>query len=473
MRDELKITSTEADMTVTGELAESRPAERIGLGRALSRDAGATVLLRIGGMGLAAVGAIVVARALGAAGYGTYSWAYALVLSIAIPAALGADQLLTREAGVAVDRADWGRLRTLMRSVLGSVGLFSFGAAALGAVVVLVVDGGGADERGTALLVALPILVLAALTTVAQGALIGLGRTALGIAPGMLVRPATFLPLVVVAVTAGNLSASGAMALQLAAFACAAVLALALLRRALARGAGVVAAHPGRERVGTSPRAWMRVSVRMGAAATLLAVDAQVGLIVLGTVGQPAEAGFYAAAIQCTAPLSLVLLAGRMPLAPIVARLRATGEQERLQRGLKLATRGVAGASAAVALVLIVIPGSLLDLFGGEFSEASGALRVLAVAMLVNALAAFNGMVLIMSGYEREALRSAIVCVTLDVVVCLVLAPPLGELGVAIGALTSITTRNVVNSVMVRRLIGVDATVIGRMRAPRSAATRR
>jgi O-antigen/teichoic acid export membrane protein len=61
----------------------------------------------------------------------------------------------------------------------------------------------------------------------------------------------------------------------------------------------------------------------------------------------------------------------------------------------------------------------------------------------------------------------------LDVALCAILVPSLGEVGAAIGVLVSITTRNVVNTVMVRRLIGVDPTVIGRMPAPRRGATRR
>jgi O-antigen/teichoic acid export membrane protein len=412
-------------------------------------------------MGLGGVAAIVLARALGPAGYGTYSWAYAWVAALAVPAALGADQLLVREAGIALDRGDRPRLRGLVRSALRYVVPVSLAAALL---VMAVVAAGGAGAHRSAILLALPILPLAAVAAVAQGVLLGLGRTATALAPATVCRQGAFLVLIVLLTAAGTLSASGAVALQLAATAGATVGVLVLLRRALGRGSRSRAARPG----------WLRESIPMGAAAMFLAIDAQVGLLVLGATGDAAEAGVFAAALQCTAPFVLVIAAGRLPLASAVARLGAAEERERLQRGLRTATRGVAAVCVAVAAVLLVAPGLLLGLFGGGgFSDGATALRLLVLAHVVNALAAFNGMVLIMRGHERAAMGAALGCLVLDGVLCLVLVPPLGATGAAIALLASIAVRNVVNSVQVRRGLGIDATVIGRMppgptRAPRS-----
>jgi O-antigen/teichoic acid export membrane protein len=123
----------------------------------------------------------------------------------------------------------------------------------------------------------------------------------------------------------------------------------------------------------------------------------------------------------------------------------------------------VAAVSVAVAAVLLVAPGLLLGLFGGDFSDGATALRLLVLAHVVNALAAFNGMVLIMRGHERAAMGAALGCLVLDGVLCVALVPPLGATGAAIALLASIAVRNVVNSIQVRRNLGIDATVIGRM----------
>jgi O-antigen/teichoic acid export membrane protein len=430
----------------------AKPVVATGLGRAVSRGAATTLLLRTGGMALAALAAIVLARTLGPAGYGSYAWAYAAAVALSVPAALGADQLLVREAGVTLDRGDRPRLRALVRSVFRDVVL----ASAAGALLVLaavVLLGGDLGARRSALLVALAIVPLAAITSVAQAVLLGLGRTARALAPATVGRPAAFLALVAAAALAGGLSAKGAVALQLAAVTGATVVVLVLLRRALGSG----------PRAAPVTRGWLRQSLPMGASSVFLAIDAQVGLLVLGAAGEATDAGLFAAALLCTAPFALLLTAGRLPLASALARLGASGERERLQRGLRVATRTVAALCAAVAAVMLAAPVFVLSLFGDDFSGGATALRLLAIAHLINALAAFNGMALIMTGHEHAAMRATILGLGLDAALCVALVPSFGADGAAIALLVSITVRNAVNSVQVRRRLGVDATVIGRM----------
>ena len=410
-------------------------------------------MLRASGMALAAIAAVVLGRELGAAGYGTYAWAFAWVAALAVPAALGADQLLVRDAAVARDRGEWARLRSLLRSALGWSAAASLATVAV-ATVVLAAAGGGLGTRQTALLVALPILPLAALTSVAQGALLGLGRTGPALAPANAGRPALFLAFVAAVGLAGGLSATRAVALQLAATAIVAVVVLAIVWRAVRR-----ASRPAER---ASPRTWLPTAVRMGAAGALLILDAQVGLLVLGAMGTASDAGVYAAALACMAPFALVATALRLPLGPAVARLGAAGERERMQRGLRTATRAVALVSALIAVVLAAFAGPVLGLFGNGFSGGVPTLRLLAIAYSVNAVFAFNGLVLIMNGEERAAMRAALGSLVLDVALCLVLVPPLGARGAAIAALVTIAARNVVNSSAAWRRLGVDTTVLGR-----------
>jgi O-antigen/teichoic acid export membrane protein len=427
-----------------------------GLRQTVSRGAAAALVLRAGGMGLAVIAGILLARTLGPSGYGAYSWSFAWATTLAAPAALGADQLLAREAGVEVDRGHWGALRALLRSALGTVVAVSLCVVVVCGLVTLAIGRDELGARHTALLVALPILPLTAVAAVAQGVLVGLGRTANALWPGTLGRQGSLVLLVVIATAAGGLSATDAVGLQLVASAVACVVVLLLVRRALAR----LPAAEGS--VGVRRGEWLRVSLLMGGAALFLVVDAQVGLLVVGAAGSDVDAGVYAAALQCLAPFVLVQAAGRVALTSTVARLGAAGERERLQRGLRIATRGVAAVAAAAALVLILVPSEVLGLFGEGFDGGASVLRILAVAYLVNSLCAFNGMVLIVRGEERVAMVAALACLVLDVVLCLVLVPPFGARGAAVAVLVTVTARNVFNSWSTWRRLGLDTTVLGR-----------
>jgi O-antigen/teichoic acid export membrane protein len=430
-----------------------------GLRRALSRGAAAAFALRACGIALTATAAVVLGHELGASGYGDYAWAFAWAMTLALPAALGADQLMVREAAVARDNGGWSELRSLVRSALPSSVAVALAAIAVAGLVIALV-GGALGSRRDPLLIALPIVMLAAVTAIAQGALLGLGRTATALAPGTAGRSAAFLCFVGIGTAAGGVSAGGAVALQLAATAIATAAVVALLWRALPRTAGD-APHP------VAPRSWLRVSVPMGAASMLNLVDAQVGLLMLGALGSSHATGVYAAALQCMAPFALVLTAVRFPLGPAIARLGAARDRARLQRGLRTATRAVAALCVLVAAVLVLFPGPILHVFGSSFSGEDAALQILAVAQLVNALCAFNGLVLIMNGEERSAMRAAFGSVVLDLALCAVLVPPLGARGAALAALAAITARNVANSVATQRRLGLDTTVLGRLRPTR------
>jgi O-antigen/teichoic acid export membrane protein len=213
--------------------------------------------------------------------------------------------------------------------------------------------------------------------------------------------------------------------------------------------------------VPVAPERWLRTSVPMGAATMLLAINTQVGLLVLGAIGSPSDAGVYAAAQLCMAPFTLLVTAGRLPLGGVVARLRAAGERRRLQRGLLTATRAVAALSAVLAVVLLVAPSTVLGLFGEDFTSGVDVLRILTLLQLLNTVAPFNGLVLIMGGEERAAMRAALVCLVLNLSLCLALVPALGASGAALAALVAVVVRNVSNSITAWRRLGLDTTILG------------
>ena len=438
--------------------------DRAALGASVARGALATLILRTSGMALAAAAAVILARHLGPGGYGVYSWAFAWVSALAVPAALGADQLLVRESALTLDQGG-GTLRSLLRSAFIRVTVASLLTAGLlaGGFVLL---GGHAPLRRSALFFALPILPLSALASLAQGSLLGLGRTPAAVAPGTIGRQGLFLVFVVVAVAVGTASPDRAVQAQLFATVLSCVVVLLLLRRALAavnsggQDSGAVGGGNGMR------GDWLRASIPMGAATMFLVIDAQVGLLVLGSSGLSADAGVYAVALQCTAPFALLLSAGRLPLGGAIARLTVSGERDRLQRGLMIATRAVAGASALVAAILLVLPGLVLGLFGSHFSTGENTLRIVVVAQLINATCAYNGLVLIMGGLQQLAVRSALGGLLLDGVLCLALVGPLGSSGAAVALLISVSARNIVNTWLVRSRLGIDPTLLGRAPSP-------
>jgi O-antigen/teichoic acid export membrane protein len=175
----------------------------------------------------------------------------------------------------------------------------------------------------------------------------------------------------------------------------------------------------------------------------------------------------FAAATQATVGFVLVRNAASRPLAPLMARLHDAGDREHLQRSLTGATRWVAGTTLAGAILVIVLASPLLSLFGRGFEAATPALRLLAVAHIVNGWVAFNGTVLNVAGYHSHAARSATIALLVDAALLAVLVPAAGVDGAAIAAVAAVIVRNVLNSRAVRRELGLQTAALAWRRSRR------
>ena len=419
----------------------------------MARGAAGTVVVRVAASAVALVAALVLARELGPGGYGSYAAAIALVAGLAQPCALGLDVFGVREAAVRSAGGEWGPLRALQRR--GGLAV-----VAVSVLVALVAAGiaeavGGDSRLARDIQLALPLLPVTALTLQLAGALQGLQRVTESLVASILAPRVAFLAALGGALLAADgLSSRSAVLLQVAAGFAGLALALVLLRRALPpAGRHAEPAEP--------PSGWLRASLPLGLATGLTIAAWHVSTLAAAALGSAAEAGLYAAAAQVSVVLVILFEAVRTPLAPMVARLWATDEHARLQRGVTAATRRLFGATVVLAILVAALAEPLLSLFGDGFEDGAAALRVVALAQVVNAAAAFNGLVLTMTGHEDAVARASVAAFAVTVAALVPLVPALGAEGAALGLLAGTLARNVVNAVQAQRLTGLDTTAVG------------
>ena len=127
-----------------------------------------------------------------------------------------------------------------------------------------------------------------------------------------------------------------------------------------------------------------------------------------------------------------------MVVAPYAARLNAQGDQQKLQK-LVRRTAQSAVAFALPVVVLLAVAGDrlLITLFGSEFAGAYWPLLILALGQLANAGFGATGMLLNMTGFERDVTRVVAIAAGLNVVLNLALIPIFGVIGAAIATSVS------------------------------------
>jgi O-antigen/teichoic acid export membrane protein len=125
--------------------------------------------------------------------------------------------------------------------------------------------------------------------------------------------------------------------------------------------------------------------------------------------------------------------------------------------GIRRIMRQQVGTMLLLSLPLFVLclgfPEWVLGLFGPNFVGGATALRILALGQFVNILAGPIGVVLLMTGNERQSLYASVISLAMLGVCCVTLIPAYGLNGAAITTALIIATRTLTSFAMVRRLL--------------------
>jgi O-antigen/teichoic acid export membrane protein len=144
----------------------------------------------------------------------------------------------------------------------------------------------------------------------------------------------------------------------------------------------------------------------------------------------------------------------------MISELYWRGSHAELQRLVRLAAFGVL-ATAIPALVVLVILGSfVLRLFGPNFDAGYAALVTLCCGQLVNALAGSVGLLMSMTGHQKEAAGIVAVAAVLNVVLNLALIPRFGMVGAAVATATTTALWNLAMLAYVWKNLGVNPTIL-------------
>jgi O-antigen/teichoic acid export membrane protein len=215
--------------------------------------------------------------------------------------------------------------------------------------------------------------------------------------------------------------------------------------------------HPGALR---PAQAWpvgrmLRFSLPQTMTATLFFAVVWTDTLLLGRFGTAAEVGIYAIVGRLLTPATLVSTAIGQMFAPRIAARDAVGDRETLARMLKRVTYWNTAVSLPAFLLLCLIPGPILGIFGSRYTDGAAALAILSLGQLLNTAAGPLGQVINLSGRPYVTLLNNGLVGGINVGVCLILIPRYGLVGAATATATALTLVNVIKLFEVRLLLGM------------------
>lgn len=431
-----------------GEPRASRMAEA--LSRLIHRHgaAGGALGVRLGAAGLAYLLQIVLARSLGSADYGTFSFAWSLVTIGGFLATLGFGQIGVRflaqyhesgQHGLA-----WGFLLTgLSASLAGSLAI----AIVALALFPLIENGYGALCCHV-LAIGLIALPFFALTDFMEGVARSQGWTIRALVPPYLVRQGAIMLLLLMALVVGRqVTAETAMIAALAATITAALVQAALLVDKLD------------EVLPPAPATYDLAEWRKAARPTLLSDIAllarqNIDLILLGLMAPPAAVGLYFAATRIASLLGLIDFAVSAAFGHKFAR--AAKEEGGLAALYAEARRLTFGPGLLAALVLILAAPLIMMLFGPDFATAVLPTQILLLAGAIRLAIGPAEDALSMAGHPEAVWRANAIGALVMAILCLLLTREMQAAGAALAAAGGTVAASLMLAINLRRHLGVS-----------------
>ena len=429
----------------------------------LFRGGAGNLALRVIATALTLLLSAVVARIVGAAGYGAYAYAQTLVNLLAILACLGTDRLLVRLVATYHEQEQWGLIRGILRWSNRRALATSLLIVVTATIVCYLSLPYSSQVARQTFLVSLLLLPLLALTTLRLSALQGMHYVLRGQLPETIFRPVLMLGLLAFIYFAfgSNLGAPAAASVNVVATGLAFLIGAKLLRDVLPPGIKT-----------NSPQyreaEWMDHAQPLLLIQLLWVASTNIDTIILGALKGTEAVGFYAVANRGADLISFALVALNAPLSPMFARLWVRGEVEELQRVARLAAYVSLLLSLPVALTLSIHGSWFMTLFGLPFPQAKTVFIILSTGHIVNVMIGLVGLLLIMSGHEREAAKGFVVSIIIQSLLCVLLIQPWGIIGAAVARSCGLLVWNLLLLRTAYNKLSINPTVFGKFNYARN-----
>jgi len=404
---------------------------------------------------------VVLARILGPDDYGIYALALAVASIVAIPVNSGLPTLVVRETATRQAQERWGGLRGLWIWSDCLAVLYGIVVLTIGTAILSIDYAHTADHQRTTLIWGLALVPLLGLGALRGAALRGLRHIGTAYLAIDVLRHGILLMLLAGLIVwhhavGPEVRSSTAMMSHVLAAATATLIASVLLFR---RRPTPLNQKP---RTHFETHTWLATLLPLAMLGGMQVINKNADIVMLSMFTTSADVGVYKVAAQAQALVAFMLGAANMVVAPYFARLYTRKDVARLQSLLTISARAVFAGSLPVVALFIFAGDTLLALtFGAEYTDAHLPLIILACAHLANTAFGSVGLLLNMTGYERETLSGVATAACMNILLNAMLVPRYGTIGAAIATALALALWNLLLWRSAKKQLGLDSSIFG------------
>ena len=195
-------------------------------------------------------------------------------------------------------------------------------------------------------------------------------------------------------------------------------------------------------------------STNLWVASNMTLITVWAGVLIAGAMVPAPELAQLSAAQRTATLTSFVLMVVNMVVAPRYARMWKLGDLVGIKRLAKWSTRGMVVLVTPVILTMVLMPKTVMSMFGEGYEQASLLLTIMAVGQFINVATGSVGYLLNMSGHEKDYRRVTLFIGPLTIVAAFVFTNLWGVVGAAIATALGVAAQNIAALTVVRIKLG-------------------
>lgn len=394
---------------------------------------------------------ILLARFLGPDDFGDFAFAVSFVIIASIFSSLGLPTVVTRFGAIYFINDNWKKLKGILSFSNKKVFICSLIVTAV--LFILLVTNVIRVAAKEYVLIALPIILFLALSTIRTGLLTAIEKVNLSQLPEMIVRPLLFFLVILVFYYLGILDGYTAIISYMIINGIIFLIGAYLVKKFT---------HKHIENVEpdySESKPWVKSAMPLFLLGSIQVLGAQADIFLLGFLADSEEVGIFKSMYQISLLVIFSLTAVNAIVSPYIVR---SFEEKNIKK-LKQLLFTFCGINLVFALI-IAFPFLFFGeffielLYGKEFVVGATCLQILIFGRIINSIFGISNQFLKMMGEERKATKGIFIGAVAGIVLNFLLIPTYGIIGAAIASASALITWNVYLFVItVRKIWSVKA----------------
>ena len=180
------------------------------------------------------------------------------------------------------------------------------------------------------------------------------------------------------------------------------------------------------------------------------------GQLISGIWEGPTQIAQLAVAQRTAMLISFILTAVSMVVAPKLSALYKGGDITEIKRLTVFSVRIMIVVSLPVLVTMLLFSAELLSLFGDGFSGGALLLQILVVGQFVNVITGTVGILLSMTGHEKQLRNTVLISGPLSILLALLFVPFIGVVGSAIATSIAVIVQNLLAVWYAHKHLGIN-----------------